>query len=264
MTACSCSLKKGNAAMERCNDNFFSVLRQIESETQRDLKRQHLLSERLHALQEPKRYENPLQYQLIPQRYRMKHNGYAVCRPCAEHSRHHCVPLFTNFNRFDYYGEDSPEHSARLTLNNDECYLTVELGCCLARITHLMFTSVKALKELKFVSGNMYPMISNDITYLNGLYLRMKSNYMQYRTLRMKQMAEDNTIGDVKLLQKSENANDEVHCDLPEDTINEVNGRYFEVGSHKILNMSNSERDFEQYETRKQRFHIGSKWKRDE
>ncbi|VDO26025.1 unnamed protein product [Brugia timori] len=251
--------------MERCNDNFFSVLRQIESETQRDLKRQHLLSERLHALQEPKRYENPLQYQLIPQRYRIKHNGYAVCRSCAEHSRHHCVPLFTNFSRFDYYREDSPEHSARLTLNNDECYLTVELGCCLARITHLMFTSVKALKELKFVSGNMYPMISNDI----------------YRTLRMKQMAEDNTIGDVKLLQssfsililylvcsinryESENANDEVHCDLPEDTINEVNGRYFEVDSHKILNMSNSEKDFEQYETRKQRFHIGSKWKRDE
>ncbi|EJW88621.1 hypothetical protein WUBG_00475 [Wuchereria bancrofti] len=101
----------------------------------------------------------------------------------------------------------------------------------------------------------MYPMISNDITYLNGLYLRMKSSYMQCRTLRMKRMTEDNTIGDVKLLQKSENANDEVHCNLPEDINNGMNGRDFE---------SKSERDFEQYEMRKQRFHIGSKWKRDE
>ncbi|VDM11725.1 unnamed protein product [Wuchereria bancrofti] len=198
--------------------------------------------------------------------YRIKHNGYAVCRPHAEHSRHHCVPPFTNFSRFDYFKEDSPEHFARfysslsvhmMTLNNDECYLTVELGCCLARITHLMFT-------LKFFIYFFFFYILRQYTYLNGLYLRMKSSYMQCRTLRMKRMTEDNTIGDVKLLQKSENANDEVHCNLPEDINNGMNGRDFEVGSHKILNTSKSERDFEQYEMRKQRFHIGSKWKRDE
>uniref|UniRef100_A0A1I8ET21 Uncharacterized protein n=1 Tax=Wuchereria bancrofti TaxID=6293 RepID=A0A1I8ET21_WUCBA len=144
-----------------------------------------------------------------------------------------------------------------MTLNNDECYLTVELGCCLARITHLMFT-------LKFFIYFFFFYILRQYTYLNGLYLRMKSSYMQCRTLRMKRMTEDNTIGDVKLLQKSENANDEVHCNLPEDINNGMNGRDFEVGSHKILNTSKSERDFEQYEMRKQRFHIGSKWKRDE
>ncbi|EFO24776.1 hypothetical protein LOAG_03704 [Loa loa] len=244
MTACDCFSTKGNTAIDRCNDNFASVLRQIENETQRDLRRQHLLDERLRTLaQEPKRCENPLRYQLIPQRYRMKHQGYAVCRLCAEQSCHHPVPPYTSFSQMDYLRENLPEHPAR-TMNNDECYLTVELGCCLARITHLMSASVKALKELEFVSGNMYPMLGNDITYLNGLYLRMKSNYTQYRTLKMKQMTPDNkalplTVEAVELFQKSQDANDKVHCNLLEDAVDEGNKRSFEGDLHKISNTVN-------------------------
>ncbi|CAG9530268.1 unnamed protein product [Cercopithifilaria johnstoni] len=143
MTACSCSPTKRNAAVNSCNDNFASVLRHIRNETQRDL-------------------ENPLRYQLIPQRYRMKHKGYAVCRLCAEQSHHQSVPLSTNFSLMDYLRENSSECSTKV-INNDRYYLTVELGCCLARLTRLIFALTKALKELRFVSGDMYPMLGNDI-----------------------------------------------------------------------------------------------------
>ncbi|KAL3990232.1 hypothetical protein ACH3XW_30915 [Acanthocheilonema viteae] len=269
MTACSCSLTKRNATLNSCNDNFVSVLRQIESETQRDLRRQHLLDKHLRALaQESKRCENPLQYQLIPQRYRMKHKGYAVCRPCAEQSHHQSVPFSINFSSNNCLWENSPERSARV-IDNDKCYLTVEFGCCLVRLTRLIFASIKALKELEFVSGNMYPMLNNDITYLNGLYLRMKSSYTQYRTLKMKQITSDNkasplTVGNVKLFQKAEDANDAVNCNLLEDCTDEGNKRPVEEYSHRMSNKFKSESDFEQYQTRKHRLPIHSNWKREE
>uniref|UniRef100_A0A8R1TSY4 Uncharacterized protein n=1 Tax=Onchocerca volvulus TaxID=6282 RepID=A0A8R1TSY4_ONCVO len=269
MTVCSSSSTNRNTIADRYNDNFANVLRQIENETQRDLRRQHLLDQHLRVLtQEPKRF-NPLRYQLIPPRYRMKHKGYAVCRLCAERSRRQAIPpTSTNFGLTDYLHENSPEHSERIT-NEDECYFPVELGCCLARLTRLILTSVKVLKELKFLSGNMYPMLSNDITYLDGLYLRIKSNYTQYRALRIKRFTTDNKIlpstrETSKLRQKSEDS--EVNCDLTklEDTIDEGNKRYFDGDSSRSLGRSKSDSDFEQHRTRKHRFPIGSKWKRDE
>uniref|UniRef100_A0A915PS24 Uncharacterized protein n=1 Tax=Setaria digitata TaxID=48799 RepID=A0A915PS24_9BILA len=246
---------KKNAVKGDYNDNFANILRQIETETQKDL-------------------ENPLQYQLIPQRYRMKCNGYAVCRPCAEQSRHQSVPLsanFSNFNLMDYLRESSPERPTR-AMDNSRYYLTVELGCCLARLTRLIFTSVQALKELKFLSGDIYPMLNNDITYLNGLYLRMKSSYTQYCTMKMNQVTLNEkaiplTVEDVELFKNSVNANDEMHCNLTiaEDvTVNGGSKRPFQGSLFEKSNKSKSESDFEQYRTRKQKLHAGPKWKRDE
>ncbi|KAM3728747.1 Pre-mRNA-splicing factor [Dirofilaria immitis] len=261
--------------MDRSIDNFANVLRQIEIETERDLKHQQLLDERLRILaQEPKRSLNPLRYQLIPPRYRAKNRGYAVCRPCAEQSYRQSEPFSTNFTLTDHLRESSPEelpeHSERV-IKNDECYFTIELGCRLAQLTRLIFASIKVLNELKFVSDNIYPMLNNDITYLNELYLRMKSNYAQYRNLKMKQFSFDNkllppTIGAVKLSQNSENIENEASCDLTilEDTIDEENKKSIEEDSCTRSSRSKSETDFEQKRTEKQRFRIGSKWKRDE
>ncbi|CAG9531751.1 unnamed protein product, partial [Cercopithifilaria johnstoni] len=142
-------------------------------------------------------------------------------------------------------------------------------GCCLARLTRLIFALTKALKELRFVSGDMYPMLGNDIIYLNELYLRMKSNYAQYRTLKMKQMASDDkalslNIRDVKDFQKSGSVNDEVHCNFPEDNTDERNKRLLEESLRRMSTKWKSESDFEEYQTRKHKFHIDSKWKREE
>ncbi|MCP9257432.1 hypothetical protein DINM_000674 [Dirofilaria immitis] len=196
--------------MDRSIDNFANVLRQIEIETERDLKHQQLLDERLRILaQEPKRSLNPLRYQLIPPRYRAKNRGYAVCRPCAEQSYRQSEPFSTNFTLTDHLRESSPEElpeRSERVIKNDECYFTIELGCRLAQLTRLIFASIKVLNELKFVSDNIYPMLNNDIFSFDNKLLPP-------------------TIGAVKLSQNSENIENEASCDLTilEDTIDEEN-----------------------------------------
>ncbi|VDK72138.1 unnamed protein product [Litomosoides sigmodontis] len=264
MTACNWPSIKNEGAYS-CNDNFANVLRQIEDETERDLRRQRLLDGHLRALKrESKRRQNPLPYQFIPQSRCVKHG---VCCPHAEQSDPQSVPLSTNFSLTNCLQENSFGNPAKGILN-DKCYLTIELGCCLGRLMRLVLASVKALKELEFVSGNMYPMISNDIMYLNGLYLRMKSNYVEYRTLKMKQSASDHKVsplpdGGAQLLLSG--TNDEAHCGLREHDIDEVNKLPLKGTSHDgISTASKLESDFEQYRTREHRFHINSKWERDE
>ncbi|VDM47077.1 unnamed protein product [Toxocara canis] len=198
---------------ERVAHNFINLLHHIENVT---LESQKTLNFDDQPGKQVAQGGNPLKYELIPPRYLLKRQGYAVCRHCAVSANRACESK--NANLFEYCndhlvqqqcakqqpseqmqmqtcavgGEETKgAHNAINRTVQRETYLTIELKGCLIKAINSVIETIKATRDLQFVSGDLYPKLANDIKLLRDLYERLRTYNTEMH--RMKQARESYT-----------------------------------------------------------------------